>query len=85
MTKYDHLEIRCPRLGGEVRFAYCRREASELPCQRIILCWATALPVETYLKEYLGEKGWELFCLQTPGNKINTIIDLAETAKKYKQ
>jgi hypothetical protein len=85
MTRYDHLEIRCPRLGGEVTFAYCRKEASDLPCARIIYCWGAALPVETYLQESLGGTKWEIFCLQVPRDKVATLIDLAQTAKKIPQ
>lgn len=83
MTRYDHLEIRCPRLGGEVTFAYCREESSDLPCARIIYCWGAVLPVEAYLQESLGEKRWEMFCRQAPRDKVATLIDLAQTVKNF--
>ena len=85
MTRYDHLEIRCPRLGGEVTFAYCRKEAIDLPCARIIYCWGVVFPVEAYLRESLGEKKWEMVCRQTPRDKVVTLVDLAQTAKNFPQ
>ncbi len=82
MEKYDHLEIRCPRLGGEVRFSYCRREGGDLPCMRIITCWHLFIPVEKHLKENMTPDIWESFVSQAPKDKITTIIELIDEAKK---
>ena len=81
MTRYDHLKTRCPRLGLDIAFAYCRVEASDLPCVRILQCWGMVLPVETYLQETMGEKKWEEFCRQEPRDKVATLIELAQKAK----
>lgn len=70
-------------MGGEVAFAYCRKETSDLPCARIIRCWGAVLPVETYLQETLGEDKWEMFCRQSPQGKVATLIDLAQAARNF--
>lgn len=31
-TEHDPKLIRCPKLGDEMTFAYCLREAGDLPC-----------------------------------------------------
>jgi len=82
---YRALLMRCPRLGGEVSFSYCEREAGELPCRQIIRCWEAGFPVETYLRETLTEQDWERFCGQVPQDRITTLIDLAEAVRRRKE
>jgi hypothetical protein len=81
MDSYDHLEIRCPRLGHELSFSYCRREAGDMPCHRAIKCWQVFFPVEAHLREILSAAQWELFLQQSPLDKMTTLIDLIEQAR----
>ena len=81
VENYRHLEIRCPRLGGEVTFSYCEREGGDKPCMRIVPCWSPFFPVEMYLKESLSREVWERFSGQTPKDKVSTLIELIEAAK----
>jgi len=78
----DHLEIRCPRLGGEVTFSYCEKEQGDLPCARIIACWQPYFPVEFYLRRRLTETEWHRCFHQSPKDKVTTLIELIEAAKK---
>ncbi len=82
MKSYDDLEIRCPRLGHEISFAYCRKEAGEWPCFRIISCWQYRFPVEDFLKEKMAPEAWEEFCQQKSRDKVGSLIELIEAAKK---
>ena len=84
MESYRNLMIRCPRLGGEVPFSYCEREAGELPCRLIIRCWEGGFPVEDYLRNTLSPEAWERFCGQAPRDRMTTLIDVAEAAKRRK-
>lgn len=84
-TTYDHLETRCPRLGGEVKFSYCRRESGDMPCPRLIICWQTFFPAEQFLMDHMKKEDWERFSQQPPKDKVTTLIDLIEAAKKRKQ
>jgi len=83
-SPYDDKEIRCPRLGGEVRFSYCRREGGDMPCPRTVICWQAFFPVEAHLKDTLTAETWERFVHQQPKDKVTTLIDLIEAAKKRK-
>lgn len=74
--------IRCPRLGGEVPFAYCEREAGELPCRQAVRCWEAVFPVEACLREILGAEAWERFASQVPKDRLTTLLDLVEAAKR---
>jgi hypothetical protein len=81
----DQLEIRCPKLGGQVTFAYCRREGGILPCQRTIVCWQGRFPVEAFLKTMLNEEDWERWSNQNPKEKMVTLVELAEAARQRLQ
>ncbi|HTP66498.1 MAG TPA: hypothetical protein VMJ66_13985 [Geobacteraceae bacterium] len=80
--KYDSLLIRCPRLGGEVTFAYCRAEGGELPCARIVGCWQVCLPIAGYLEEALTLEQAGRFREQRPREKIVSLIELIEATKR---
>ncbi len=79
---YDSLLIRCPRLGGEVTFAYCRVEAGDLPCGRIVVCWQRSIPIAAYLEKFLTAQQAERFHGQSPKAKLATLVELAETARE---
>jgi hypothetical protein len=85
VDKYDQLELRCSRLGGEVKFSYCRKEGGDLPCLRIITCWYPFFPVEQHLKETMTTESWNAFTSLIPKDKITTLIELVEAAKKRAQ
>ena len=80
--RYDPLLIRCPRLGGEVTFSYCRVEGGDLPCMRIVACWQCCIPVAEYLRERLSPEQLERFAEQRPKERIATLVELIEAAKK---
>ena len=82
---YDHLELRCPRLGGEVTFAYCQVESGNLPCSRTIACWQNYFPVENYLRTKLTQVQWDRCFNRQPKEKVVTLIELIEEAKKRRQ
>lgn len=78
----EQLQTRCPRLGGEVSFAYCLKEGGELPCPRSIICWRPYFPVEAYLKARLSPRQWEDWTLSKPKGKMVSLIELIEEAKR---
>ena len=82
---HDEREIRCPKLGHELTFAYCLREADNLPCARIIRCWDSLFPVESFLRDTLDAETWDAFCRQAPPDKMTTLLDLIEKAKARRQ
>lgn len=82
MDPYRNLVIRCPRLGGEVTFSYCEREEGELPCRQVVRCWEAGFPVEAYLREALAPEAWERFYSQIPKDRVTTLLDHIEAAKR---
>ena len=85
ITRYDDREIRCPKLGHELTFAYCRREGGELPCFRVIRCWEGFFPVESFLRESLSPDARESFLRQTPPDKLTSLLDLIAKAQKRRE
>jgi len=78
----EQLEIRCPKLGNQVTFAYCLREGGDIPCPRTIKCWHPYFPVEDYIRKRLTDADWERCFNQKPKEKILTLVELIEAAKK---
>ena len=81
MNRYDELMNRCPKLGGEVTFAYCRREQGDLPCARLVSCWPS-LPLEDWLKKVLSPKALQSFKDQPAKSRIDTIFQTLESLDK---
>jgi hypothetical protein len=78
----EELWMRCPRLGGEAPFTYCLQEAGELPCHRIVVCWQPFFPVEACLRKMLSPEKWEEFTARKPKEKIASLVELIEEAKR---
>ena len=80
---YDNLSLRCPRLGHEVPFRYCRQAEADRPCSRILGCWIERMPVVDYLRETFGEETLKQLSQPKSSNKITSLIE--EVRKHQKQ
>ncbi|MGO8989416.1 MAG: hypothetical protein ACLQGU_22690 [bacterium] len=85
IEEHDALIIRCPQLGGEVPFRYCRTVHENLPCQRVMVCWEFRIKISKFLSEHYSIE--QIQCALTPSAKtrIDTILELIEEAKKIKE
>jgi hypothetical protein len=79
---YRSLVIRCPRLGGEVPFSYCEKEAGDLPCRMVVSCWARIFPIEEYLQYTLTDESLRRLYNQSAKDRMATILDIAAAVKK---
>jgi hypothetical protein len=82
---YKNLVMRCPRLGGEVPFSYCEQEGGDIPCRLVLDCWRRIFPVDSYLQEILSEEARSRFDSQTPKDRLSSLLDVVEKAKKRLQ
>lgn len=81
----DHLERRCPRLGGSVTFQYCMNYGDEeLPCFKIFDCWWEYFDVVAYVQEKLSEDQFNRLANSKPKPKVTSLIDLIQQAKGLK-
>ena len=82
IEEHDALIIRCPQLGGEVPFRYCRTVDEDLPCRRIIVCWEFRIEVSKFLKENYSIDQLQRALAPPTKTRIETILELIDKAKK---
>ena len=81
-TEHDHLERRCPRLGGPVSFKYCRQSGeNELPCWKVFDCWWEFFDIVPFLQENLPEDHFRELVTFRPKPKVSSLIEMIEQAR----
>lgn len=78
----DDYLIRCPRLGHQIYFSYCRRENQGLPCFKALDCWYSHFLVEEYFRRELSPEEWEKAFTRSDKTKTVSLVELIEQAKK---
>ena len=77
---FDDQRTRCPQLGHQVPFSYCRALAEGMPCRRIIDCWSGRVDIHGYLKRMCSPQ--EIARIMSPPKpKLLQIIELARAAR----
>lgn len=80
IEQHDEKMIRCPRVGGEVNFKFCRSESNLLPCRWVVDCWQTRLDIHSFLEDHFSKE--ELMrVFAPPGPKMESLVGLIEKAK----
>ena len=82
---YDSQIIRCPQLGGEVPFKYCRTLNEDLPCRKIIICWEFRLAIAQFLRDHYSLDQIQKALAPPTKTRMETILELIEKAKKIKE
>ena len=72
----DNYQIRCPRLGHQIYFSYCRMENMGNPCIRTLDCWFEHFDVEGYFKGILSPEEWEQFFGRPVKAKVQSLIEI---------
>ena len=79
----DDLERHCPRLGGPVRFGYCRLQAADgRVCPRILDCWWERFDVAALMRRRLSEEDFAGLAEGSPSNKVASLLDLIREARE---
>ncbi|CCK79674.1 MULTISPECIES: hypothetical protein [Desulfobacula] len=81
----DDFTIRCPRLGHQINFSYCRSENSGDPCFKTLDCWYPHFDVHAYLKNSLKKDEFKKIFLNKAKPKVLSLFELIEQAKKRKE
>lgn len=81
-TAFDQLKTRCPRLGGEVPFDYCRKVNNNLPCSKSVICWEFSFPVDDYMRRILTKEEWEIVFESPPESRMDQILNAAARTEK---
>lgn len=86
MADRDHIERRCPRLGGPVSFGYCRTCGEDKgPCFKVLDCWWERFDVVGYFKHRLPEEKLAQLQCAPPPNKVTSLVELIRQAKERTQ
>jgi len=85
MEVHDNLIIRCPQLGGEVPFRYCRTVNEDLPCRRIMVCWEFRIEISKFLSDHYSIEQIQRALAPPTKTRLDTILELIEKAKKGKE
>ncbi len=78
-------KIRCPRLGHQVSFSYCRSENKGLPCFKTLDCWYELFLVEEFLRKELSRDEWERAFKRPKTIKLLSLVELIQQAKKRQE
>ena len=77
----DDIMIRCPRLGHQVPFNYCRAENAGAPCFKTLDCWHGHFDVVAYFTQTLSKDEYAAAFMHQARPKIQTLMDLIEQAR----
>ena len=81
LTCNDHRTRRCPKLGHDINFSYCRSPGSELPCGKILDCWWETFDVEGFIREHFTDQ--QISQMLSPAKpKMQSLVELINRAKR---
>jgi hypothetical protein len=78
---FDHVAVRCPKLGSEVTFGYCRAASSGLPCERALGCFEQLLPAEAYFRRVLRDETYDACFASPPPDRYGALLSTIAEAK----
>jgi hypothetical protein len=85
-NSYDDMQRRCPRLGGQVPFSYCRSsEASGEPCPKVFDCWWERFDVVDFFRRRLPSDAFSKLQNVPLPDKVASLVDLVRQAKNRVQ
>lgn len=76
----DHT-IRCPRLGHNLGFSYCRIENNGKPCFKALDCWFEHFEVQAYFEARLDPDTLQQVFHQPPKPKMLSLFELIKQAQ----
>ena len=83
-TTNDTRKRRCPRLGHEVTFAYCREPGEDTPCFKTLDCWWELFDIRTFMKENYSEEVVQKLAAP-PKPKTTSLLEMIQAAEKRVQ
>jgi len=78
---FDHIQVRCPMLGGPVTFGYCREVADGLPCHKALICFERQFPADEYFRRTLEPETFERCFTRPTGCRYEKILGALQDAQ----
>ncbi len=86
LTDHDQdVQARCPRLGQEVTFGYCRQETGGKPCRLVLDCWWERFDVRAFLQTHLPPEVMaevERATASPPTPKVLSLLGIVQQARE---
>jgi hypothetical protein len=81
IDEHDDKTRRCPMLGHELAFSYCRQPGREIPCARIFDCWWERFDIVAFVQgHYDPDTVAEIRKPRQP--KVASLVEIIERARK---
>jgi len=80
IEQHDEKTRRCPILGHDIAFAYCRVPGREIPCPRIFDCWWEWFDIKAFMDAHYDRETIAQV-LAPPKPKMLTLCELIDKAK----
>ncbi len=80
-TVNDNKTRRCPRLGHDVKFAYCREPGEKTPCFKILDCWWETFDIKAFMQENYSEEIIQKITAP-PKQKTTSLLEMIQEAEK---
>lgn len=81
INQHDTLSQRCPMLGHEVTFSYCRQPGQQIPCRKIFDCWWDKIDIQVFISEHYNEEIQNALH-QPPKPKMLSLLEIIEQARR---
>lgn len=78
---FDAIEVRCPKLGCQVAFGYCREVREPLPCERALVCFEQLFPVTEYFRLRLSTAAFHATFEQPTTGRYEKFLAAVDHAK----
>ena len=79
-TKHNKRTRRCPRLGHDVSFAYCREPGEKTPCFKMLDCWWEIFDIKAYMQENYPEEVLQKLAAP-PKPKTTSLLEMIKEAQ----
>ena len=84
VTEYDHIVKRCPRLGHDVPFSYCRKPGDDTPCNGMYDCWWETVDINAFMANHYPPE--VIAKVTTPRKpKTHSLLEIIQEARKRAQ
>ena len=83
-TQYDALEIRCPALGHQLSFKYCRSANENAPCRKILDCWFQRINIQEFIAEHYSEAELQRITAE-PKPKLVSILEIISRVQGHRE
>ncbi len=84
IDEHDAKTRRCPMLGHDLAFSYCREPGREIPCSKIFDCWWERFDITGFMRvNYPPETVAEILKPRQP--KVASLFEIIQKAKKNQQ